>query len=367
MKKILKKALFLPLFVAFSQVNVFAQVAAETAAKQATDLGTTQDYLPWILLSTAVALAIVILFMGALLSRVAILKAKNTVKAVTFFTLFAYGNELMAAGEVKSSLFFTTNVLNYILLGLIFLEVLIILYFANWLKSVILPPKEKSVKSVPSWMKWWDKANAIVPIEKEKDIQLDHDYDGIKELDNSLPPWWVYGFYLTIIFSLIYVWRYHISGSAPLQVEELKIAVAEAEIKQAEFEKSNANKVDENTIEYKEDAEIISAGKTLFLKHCVACHGPEAGGGTGPNLVDNYWKHGGKINNVFKTIKYGVPDMGMIAWGDVLTPVEIASLATYIKSIKGTKPANSKDPEGNLEEETSGQEIQKDSTLASAM
>jgi mono/diheme cytochrome c family protein len=351
MKMNFKKGFVMSMLLTIVSLPVWAQEAANNVTAESGSLGTTQDYLPWILVSTAVALAIVILFMGALLSKVAILKAKNTLKAILILSGFSSVHGLQAATETSGSVFFTTDILNYVLLGLIFLEVLVILYFANWLKAVILPPKEKRLKAEPFWAKWWDKANAIVPIEQEKDIQLDHDYDGIRELDNSLPPWWVYGFYLTILFAGIYVWRYHIAGTAPLQVEELQISLAEAALKQAEFEKNNANKVDENTIEYKEDAAIIASGKSLFLINCVACHGPEAGGGTGPNLVDNHWKHGGSIKNVFKTIKYGVPDMGMIAWGDVLTPVEIAALSTYIKSIKGTKPANAKEPEGTLEEE----------------
>lgn len=329
--------------------------AAEVVKSPASSSSSMASYLPWILLVTAIALAIVILFMGALLSRVAILKAKNAVKVTSLLALAFWGKSLQAAATAEGSVFFTGTVLNYVLLGVIFFEVLIILYFANWLKAVILPPREKRPSRVSALAQWWDKANKSVAIEDEKDVQLDHDYDGIKELDNALPPWWVYGFYLTIIFSGIYVWRYHISGTAPLQVQELKIAIAEAEIRQAEYDKKNANKIDENSIEYKEDATLLANGKALFAKNCVACHGPEAGGGTGPNLTDNYWKHGGSIKNIFKTIRYGVPDMGMIAWGDILTPVEMASLSTYVKSLKGTKPADAKEPEGNLEEEGSGE------------
>lgn len=304
-------------------------------------------YLPWILLVTIIALAVVILFMGVLLSRVVILKAKSATKTLFLFALALWGNSLHAATQ-QGTVFFTSSVLNYLLLSVLFLEVLIILYFANWLKAVILPPREKRPTRKSVWLNWWVKANKLVDIENEKDVQLEHDYDGIKELDNALPPWWVYGFYLTIIFSVIYVWRYHISGTAPLQVQELKIALAEEEIRQAEYDKKNANKVDENSIEYKEDPIVIGNGKALFNKNCVACHGPEAGGVTGPNLVDNYWKNGGGIKDIFKTIRYGVPEMGMIAWNDILTPVEIASLSIYIKSLKGTKPAEAKEPEGFL-------------------
>lgn len=354
--KIMKQSILAIISLLFTPLLWSAESAAVAVETTNTSASSSMiDYLPWILLTTAIALAVVILFMGALLTRVAIMKAKNTVKSLILMALFFSGNSLHAATGSTESVFFTSQVLINLLLGVIFLEVLIILYFANWLKAVILPPKEKKASRLQAWAAWWDKANNSVAIEKENDVQLDHEYDGIRELDNALPPWWVYGFYLTIVFSGIYVWRYHISGTAPLQVQELKIALAEAEIRQAEYDKNNANKVDENSIEYKEDATLIADGKSLFAKNCAACHGPEAGGGTGPNLTDNYWKHGGDIKNVFKTIRYGVPDMGMIAWGDILTPVEMASLATYIKSIKGSNPANAKEPEGKLEEDSQPQ------------
>lgn len=328
--------------------NANAQELANEAVNSTDSDWSFETYLPWILLVTAAALAIVILFMGSLLSRVAILKAKKSLKNVTAVLLALPGYDLLAATSDGGSTWFTTNVLNYTLLGVIFFEVLIILYFANWLKAVVLPKRSQEEKRAAIWAKWWKQANKSVDIENEGDVQLDHDYDGIKELDNALPPWWVYGFYLTIVFSLIYVWRYHISGTAPLQVEELNISIAEAKIRQAEYDKNNANKVDENSIVYEANPTLIANGEKLFAKNCVACHAADGGGGTGPNLTDKYWKHGGSINDIFKTIRLGVPDMGMIAWGEQLTPIEIAGLANYVMSIQGTKPANPKSPEGEI-------------------
>ena len=340
-------------------------LAAGTALPDAKSALSIESNIPLILTITAVALAIVILFLGSLLGKVALMKIKQNTKVIAIICLSTFAVSLQAAPP-EFGWKVTTNELDYLLLGVIFFEVLIILYFAYWLKVVILPEKEKKVvaENKPVTNAWWDKFNKSVKIENEKDVQLDHDYDGIKELDNALPPWWIYGFYLTILFSVVYLYQYHVSKSAPLQVQELNNEFAAAKLEAEEYAKTHPKKVDENTIEYAANADFISAGKTLFVQKCVACHGPEGQGLQGPNLTDEYWKNGGSIKNIFKTIKNGVPNMGMIAWGQELTPNQIETLANYIKSIKGTNPVNPKAPEGDLFIEVKSAEISKDSIVS---
>jgi len=130
----------------------------------------------------------------------------------------------------------------------------------------------------------WSKLNNSVAIEKEKDILLDHDYDGIRELDNSLPPWWKYGFYLTIFISVIYVYYYHISGNGPSSLDEFNTEVAEGNAAVEAYLATAADKVDENTITVSSDAAIIATGKELFETNCSACHAKDGGGGVGPNF-----------------------------------------------------------------------------------
>ena len=350
---LLGMCLSLPLFAQEPAAAKDAAAATSATVAAAADSGLKIETLvPWILAITTVALGIVIIFMGSLLSRVAIMKMKNTTKVMVLLLISLAATNLQAASTNATGYHMSSSQLNFILLGVIFFEVLVILYFANWLKAIVLPKAEKAVATKTS--AWWDKFNKSVSVDNEKDVQLDHEYDGIKELNNALPPWWLYGFYLTIVFAGIYVYRYHIGKTAPLQVQELNIELAQAKADAEAYAKTAANKVDENTIEYNADASLIADGKELFGKNCVACHGAEAGGGQGPNLTDDYWKHGGSIKNIFKTIKVGVPEMGMIAWGQTLTPKQIASLATFIKSIKGTKPSNPKAPEGQLYSEEGG-------------
>ncbi|MEM8998954.1 MAG: cbb3-type cytochrome c oxidase N-terminal domain-containing protein [Bacteroidota bacterium] len=185
-------------------------------------------------------------------------------------------------------------------------------------------------------------------IETEGEIILDHNYDGIRELDNVLPPWWVYMFYATIVFSIIYLVRFHIVGDHT-QAEEYEIQVAEAKIAIEEYKKTAKNLVDVNTVEVLTDASDLSAGEKIFTTNCVVCHMADGGGGIGPNLTDAHWILGGGIKNVFNTISEGGRDgKGMVAWKNSLKPVEMAQVASYVLQFQGTVPTNPKAPEGEI-------------------
>jgi cytochrome c oxidase cbb3-type subunit 3 len=194
------------------------------------------------------------------------------------------------------------------------------------------------------------------PIEEEGEIILDHNYDGIKELDNSLPPWWLYGFYATIIFGVIYMVRYHVLG-ADDQFVEYEIEYAEAQRAIEEYKKNAKDLVDVNTVELLTDAGDLKAGQKIFEVNCVACHMADGGGGIGPNLTDEYWILGGGIKNVFNTISEGGRSgKGMIAWKASLKPSEMAQVASYLLQFQGTTPANPKEPEGEIWVDESGAE-----------
>lgn len=193
--------------------------------------------------------------------------------------------------------------------------------------------------------KYWENP---VPREKEGDITLDHNYDGIKELDNHLPPWWVNMFYLTIIWAFGYMWYYHWGGSGQNQAEEYKTEVETAKKAIAVALAGKANAVDESSVTALTDAASLSDGELTFKSVCAACHGQKGEGMVGPNFTDEYWLHGGGIKNVFKVIKYGVPDKGMIAWSSQLKPVDMQKVASYILTLKGTNPPNPKAPQGEI-------------------
>ena len=237
--------------------------------------------------------------------------------------------------------------------GVIFIELLVIAALLYNLRVLLeIRSKKKALAAQKATAKpmlsWWDRLNKFKPVEQEVDLDLGHDYDGIRELDNRLPPWWLYGFYACIVFSVIYLWRYHVSHTAPLSGEEYQLAVKEAEIKKSAYLVKAANNVDENTVKFLPGATDLAAGQKVFETACFACHGKLGEGGVGPNLTDDYWLHGGSISDIFKTIKYGVPEKGMKSWKDDYSPSQVAQIASYIQSLKGTNPPGAKAPQGNL-------------------
>lgn len=193
--------------------------------------------------------------------------------------------------------------------------------------------------------KYWEDP---VPREREGEITLDHNYDGIRELDNHLPPWWVNMFILTVIWAVGYMWFYHWGGNGQNQAEEYNTEVAAAKKAISVALAGKANAVDESNVTALTDPSALSEGEMTFKTVCAACHGQKGEGLVGPNFTDEYWIHGGGIKNVFKTIKYGVPEKGMIAWSSQLKPVDMQKVASYILTLKGTNPPNPKAPQGTI-------------------
>jgi cytochrome c oxidase cbb3-type subunit 3 len=189
------------------------------------------------------------------------------------------------------------------------------------------------------------------PVEEETEIVLDHNYDGIKELDNNLPPWWLYGFYASIVFAGIYMLRYHVFDGEN-QFMQLERLTAEAQVEVDLYNAKNTkNVIDYDAITLLTEASDISAGKQIYLKNCIACHREDGGGGIGANLTDEHWILGGGIKNVFKTISLGGrPGKGMEAWTRKgLKASQIQQVASFVLTFKGTTPGpGAKAPEGDI-------------------
>ncbi|MBG6061462.1 cytochrome c oxidase cbb3-type subunit 3 [Flavobacterium sp. CG_9.1] len=205
-----------------------------------------------------------------------------------------------------------------------------------------------SFKDKEWYKKLMEKLTKTAPLADEGQLLLDHDYDGIKELDNNLPPWWVYLFYASIVFGVVYMVRFEILG-ADNQEMELKKEIAQAKIEVAEYMKTAPDMMDEKTVTLLTDPADLAAGKVIFTTNCAACHRADGGGQIGPNLTDDQWILGGGIKNVFHTLVNGGRDgKGMISWKGTLKPKEMQKVASYILSLKGSNPVDPKAPEGEV-------------------
>lgn len=282
------------------------------------------------------------------------LRKKKKAFVLTMLTLFLSQNAfaLSIGDSAKLTTDFTPLELGVlILIALTFFVVVLVLIASlsiyNHSVSVLKQDKiargEEVEPDTESFSEWfWKKFNAAKP---ERSVLMHHDYDGIEELDNDLPPWWKYGFYLCIIAAVVYLYVYA-NGIAPDSTEEYNVAMTEGNVLKAQYLAEMANSINEDNVTLA-DAAGVTKGKTIFEKKCKTCHGADGGGLSGPNLTDEFWLHGGGVKNVFKTVKYGVPAKGMISWKDQLSPQEMQEVASFVLSLQGTTPANPKEPQGD--------------------
>lgn len=177
--------------------------------------------------------------------------------------------------------------------------------------------------------------------DQQEPLLLEHEADGIRELDNLLPRWWVWLFYICIIFGVLYLLYFHVFGIGPSSSEKYRqeMALAGVEVKEIDYSALAMGSPSQ-------DASVIGKGAGLFKTHCVACHLDKGQGNIGPNLTDDYWLHGGEFADTMKTITEGVPAKGMISWKTVLRPDDIHAVASFIYTLRGTKPPNPKPPQG---------------------
>lgn len=349
----------LTLLSMFFGFSVYAQNAAIKAEDDAFAAFSNPLFIG--LFSIIVLLMIVISVLAGVLKNVAYAtkeKNNNGKKILSILAVIALmsSTKTAIAQETSTSLAVSgymglSSGLFYSLLAVIAFEILIIFVLVNSIQLMVKPEIEEMITTKPTAAEptLLEKLNASVSLEKEADILMDHNYDGIKELDNDLPPWWKYGFYATIVFSFIYLVHYHVTSTGDLQTAEYNKSIEAAKIEKEEYAKLSANNVDETSVTMLEDKAKIAEGEKIFKGTCSPCHGSLGEGNQiGPNLTDDYWLHGGSIKDIFKTIKYGYPDKGMQSWQAQYSPAEIQMLASYVKSIRGTNPPNGKEKQGDL-------------------
>ena len=284
-------------------------------------------------------------------------------RILSLISLLLPGTAALAQDTASTSLLDDPLLPVYFVIGLVIIVALLICVAGFYLVSVLnmlasQAERDKAEKEgrayVPKpsvWSRMFEKLNAAVPVEQEKNIELDHNFDGIKELDNHLPPWWKWLFYGTIAWSVIYIIAFHFVNTMPLSIEEYEKEMAIAQ-QEANRRKASSPQVeiDEASLQYTAEPAILEKGKQVFLNNsCGACHRNDGGGNTiGPNLTDEYWLHGGDVKSVFATIKNGIVEKGMPAWGKSMSPEDVRNVTFFVISLQGSNPENAKAPQGEL-------------------
>ncbi|GAB5417746.1 MAG: hypothetical protein Crog4KO_25050 [Crocinitomicaceae bacterium] len=228
------------------------------------------------------------------------------------------------------------NIDLYVLLIIDIVLVGVIFYIRRMFNTFLAMTKEpKDAPAVEAEEDVIQKVNQIltdvVPIEEEHTILMDHEYDGIRELDNNLPPWWVWMFYGTIGFAIFYLFHYHVLGTGDLQITEYDKEMKQAKIEVEAYRKKMAMNVTADNATIMTEASDIKAGKAIFKQNCVQCHNPDGEGmnGSGPNLTDKYWIYGFEIKDVFATVDKGRPG-GMPEHGTKLNPIQIQQVSSFV-------------------------------------
>jgi len=187
-----------------------------------------------------------------------------------------------------------------------------------------------------------------MPNENKQDHLLEHSYDGIQEFDNPMPRWWVYLFWVTIIFSILYLLNvpgFGIGKGRIADYDKAMAAAAAADAKRKAAQPAGASA--EQLAAMTKDASVLALGKQVFGQNCAACHRADAGGQIGPNLTDDYWLHGGALDQIHKTVTDGVLEKGMPPWSKVLKPNQLDAVVAYVYTLRGTNPPNPKAPQGD--------------------
>ncbi|MEY2701603.1 MAG: Cytochrome c oxidase, cbb3-type, subunit [Bacteroidota bacterium] len=273
--------------------------------------------------------------------------------------MFAVLEYFIDSGDRPAFIKYPIVALFHVVFIFLLIAIEVVLNSVDKVSYQLLTPEEKAqydleqtkpIAQQEAFKKWMKRFTASKSIHEEADVLLDHDYDGIKELDNVLPPWWVGLFYATIIFALVYLVRFHIMDEYN-QDQEFATEMQVADKAVEEYMKTAPDVMDKDKVTLLTDASAIAEGKTLFNANCVACHKADAGGAIGPNLTDKFWINGGGIKNVFNTImEGGRPGKGMIPWKDQIKPTQIQKIASYVLSLQGTNPKDAKPVEPEAKE-----------------
>lgn len=276
---------------------------------------------------------------------------------IAFFTFFGLLEYFIDSGDRPAFVKYPILLLVLVVFMIFLVTVEYVIAATNNIIYQLTPEEKRAQMAVEEAVplrerNWYKKLMEMLtrsePVENNELVMLDHNYDGIRELDNRLPPWWLYLFYSGIIFGAIYLVKYEILGGDNQEME-LRKEMLQAKADLEQYKKIAPDMMDEQKVTQLTDAPSLAIGKSIFEGRCAACHRADGGGQIGPNLTDDHWIFGGDIKTVFHTITHGGRDgKGMVAWNGTLKPTQIQHVASYVLSLQGSHPKNPKAPEGDL-------------------
>lgn len=282
---------------------------------------------------------------------------KRRIQSILYVTFLIFGIWLLlkVATTYKNPFSLYDNPLTWGLIIALVALVIVKEYFNNAVRGIAESLKMEKEGITPEEVDEWAWFKRLIKrftksrdLEESDKIVLDHNYDGIRELDNVLPPWWVYLFYVTIIFGAVYLVRFEVMGDDD-QFAEYNKAMAQAQREISQYKASTPDAFDVEKVEQLTDEGSLARGKAVFGLNCASCHAPDGGGGIGPNLTDKHWILGGGFKNAFNIVYNGGRDgKGMVAWKATLKPQDIQKVVSYVLSLQGTTPAKPKDPQGEI-------------------
>jgi cytochrome c oxidase cbb3-type subunit 3 len=312
----------------------------------------------WLLFLTVILVVVIIVLSGSIIVFVKsdyfkqkVAEKSNTAIIAIILTVGALFSSFNASaltfirageGEKDGPWLLVENMDLYGLLTINIVLLFVVVYLRNLFNQMVAMTKKEAELTAeqPIVAETFTKLNAIltdaVPIEEEHKILLDHEYDGIQELDNNLPPWWVWGFVACIIFAFVYLINYHVLGVSDLQIKAYEKEMDQAQKEIDAYLSKMAMNVDETNATLMTEKSDLATGKTIFDNNCTICHKSKGEGDVGPNLTDKYWVYGYDVKDIFYSVKKGRP-AGMPEHASKLNPIQIQQVSSYVLSLPETK------------------------------
>lgn len=332
-----------------------AMVLTKGAVAQQVVTNSNPEMHYYLLTAIAIILLVVIVALNGAIKNIATGKAlwesKNGA-AIVLALIFAGSSSRVFAQDAAQDMiivepnygliFWLFLLVDLVLIIIVFVQLSVLSGLVNTIKGAVAEEGEY-VEIETGFDRFWKGLTNAAPIEREAEVMTDHEYDGIRELDNVLPPWWVWLFYLSIVFAVVYFGYYEIYITTDMSVDEYQAEMLIAE------EQAAAIGVNVNNVAIMEDESNLANGQKVFESNCASCHLNDGGGSIGPNLTDQYWKNGGSVQDVFTTIENGIAGTAMVSWKALISPIDRQDVTSYILvKLVGSTPAAGKDPEGEL-------------------